>query len=168
MRFPEAIQLHRTLQALANLLPSDVTRSPERYGTALALCHSCLMHLYDPFACTESNHGQHTVEETEMQTISIAGMKTQAAEVLQFSQLVHMSMNADPAATSPLIGDCLYFGATIYAWLANESGLKSYADAYHRLRAVLQTMSTRWVVARRYLDLLDTSKKFTYAECQLL
>src|ERR1700744_2778177 len=51
MRFSEAIQLHRTLQALANLLPNDVHRSPERYGTPLALCYSSLMHLCDPFAC---------------------------------------------------------------------------------------------------------------------
>jgi hypothetical protein len=168
MRFTEAIQLHRTLQALANLLPNDVHRSPERYGTPLAICYSSLMHLCDPFACTESNHGQHTVEETEMQTIAIAGLKTLAADVLRFSELFHISMLANPAATSPLVGDCLYFAASIYAWLANETGLKPMADAYHSLRGVLETMGTRWAVAHQYLCLLNASKETLYADSVLI
>ncbi len=126
------------------------------------------MHLCDPFACTESNHGQHTVEETEMQTIAIAGLKTLAADVLRFSELFHMSMIANPAATSPLIGDCLYFAATIYAWLACETGLKTMGDAYQTLRRVLETMALRWAVADQYLALLNTSKETLYAESQLV
>ncbi|EXJ62130.1 hypothetical protein A1O7_02563 [Cladophialophora yegresii CBS 114405] len=168
MRFSEAIQLHRTLQALANLLPNDVARAPERYGTPLAICYSSLMHLCDPFACTESNHGQHTVEETEMQTIAIAGLKTLAADVLRFSELFHISMLANPAASSPLVGDCLYFAASIYAWLANETGSKPMADAYHSLRRVLETMGTRWAVAHEYLALLNTSKETLYADSVLI
>ncbi|KIW81458.1 hypothetical protein Z517_04483 [Fonsecaea pedrosoi CBS 271.37] len=168
MRFSEAIQLHRTLQALANLLPNDVHHVPERYGTPLALCYSSLMHLCDPFACTESNHGFHTVEETEMQTIAIAGLKSVASDVLRFSQLWHMGMLSNPAAASPLLGDCLYFAATIYAWLAQETGVREMGDAYHVLRKVLETMSSRWAVAQQYLILLDVSKEHLYADSILV
>ncbi|OAP56188.1 hypothetical protein AYL99_09367 [Fonsecaea erecta] len=168
MRFSEAIQLHRTLQALANLLPNDVHHSPERYGTPLALCYSSLLHLSDPFACTESNRGYRTVEETEMQTIAIAGLKSVAADVLRFSQLWHVDMTSNPAAVSPLLGDCLYFAATIYAWLANETGQQEMGDAYHILRKVLETMGSRWAVAQQYLILLDMSKEHLYADSLLV
>ncbi|EXJ68347.1 uncharacterized protein A1O5_08139 [Cladophialophora psammophila CBS 110553] len=168
MRFSEAIQLHRTLQALANLLPNDVHRSPERYGTPLAICYSSLMHLCDPFACTESNGGHRTVEETEMQTIAIAGMKSVAADVFRFSQLLHVGMTSNPAAVSPLVGDCIYFGASIYAWLAHETGLREMGDAYHILRKVLETMASRWAVGQQYLTLLDISKESLYADSQFV
>ena len=168
MRFSEAIQLHRTLQALANLLPNDVQHSPERYGTSLALTYGSLMHLCDPFACTESNHGQHTVEETEMQTIAIAGLKPLAADVLRLSELFHTTMTTNPATTSPLIGDCLYFAATIYAWLANETGSSHMSDAYHTLRKVLETMGLRWAVAHQYIALLNISKETLYADSPLV
>ncbi|OAL29405.1 hypothetical protein AYO22_02299 [Fonsecaea multimorphosa] len=168
MRFSEAIQLHRTLQALANLLPNDVHHSPERYGTPLALCYSSLMHLCDPFACTESNRGYRTVEETEMQTIAIAGLKSVAGDVLRFSQLWHVDMTSNPAGVSPLIGDCLYFAATIYAWLAHETGLREMGEAYHILRKVLETMASRWAAGQQYLGLLDMSKENLYADSLLI
>jgi hypothetical protein len=168
MRFAEAIQLHRTLTALANLLRDDFAASPERHGTPLALCYGGLMHLCDPFACTESNHGEHTVEETEMQTIAIAGLKSLAADVLRAAELFQASMLANPAAASPLIGDCLYFATTIYAWLADETGLKQMGDAYHSLRKVLETLGTRWAVAHQYLALLDSSRETLYAGSSLL
>ncbi|EXJ87309.1 hypothetical protein A1O3_04268 [Capronia epimyces CBS 606.96] len=168
LRFTEAIHLFRTLQALANLLQGDAQQLPERYGTALALCCSALLRLSDRFACTETNGGNHTVEETEMQTLAISGMKGTAADALQFSQLLMLSMIASPAATSPLIGDCLYMAAATYAWLAHESGLREMGEAYHQLRKSLETMNCRWAVASQYLGLLDKAKETLYPDCLLL
>ncbi len=163
LRFTEAIQLQRTLQALANLLPSDVHRSPMGYGTAWAICLSALLHLCDPFACTESNRGDHTVEETEMQTIAIAGLKTLSADVLSFSKLFQSAMTSNPAAISPLIGDCIYSAAATYAWMVHESGSRETAEAYQTLTKVLETMASRWAVAREYLSILNKSKETLYA-----
>lgn len=168
MRFSEAILLHRTLQALTNLLPDDVHQSPERYGTSLALCLGGLMHLCDPFACTESNHGEHTVEETEMQTIAIAGLNSLGADALRLSEHLHHTMLSNPTAISPLVGDCFYFAATLYAWLANENGLSEYGEAYQTLRKVLETMSTRWALGTHYLALLNCSKETLYADSTLI
>lgn len=168
MRFAEAIQLHRTFQALANLLPDDVRRLPTHYGTAMALCYGGLLHLYDPFACTETNHGTGTVEETEMQTISIAGMKATAADILQFSRVLQGSMMTNPSSISPLVGDCLYVAAATYGWLVHETGSGEAAEAYHELRGVLETMNTRWAVAGQYLATLEKAREAFYPDTPLL
>jgi len=168
LRFTEALQLHRTLRAFANLLPDEVRQSPARFGTPLALCYGALIHLCDPFACTESNRGEHTVEETEMQTTAIAGLKSTAADVLQFSHLVRMTMATNPSATSPFIGDCLYQAAATYAWLVHESGARDMVESYHILKDVLATMNCRWAVAGQYLDILNTGRETLYDNNPLL
>lgn len=57
-RFSEAGQLHRTFAALASLLPGEFQASPDQLSTATALMYGGMLHLYDPYACTESNHGK--------------------------------------------------------------------------------------------------------------
>ena len=168
LRFTEAIQLYRTLQAFANLIPSDVQRSPEQFGTSMALCYSALLHLCDPFACTESNRGEHTVEETEMQSIAIAGMRGAAHDVLQFSATFRMAITQNPTSISPLVADCIYSAAATYAWLVHESGTKETADAYHSLRNVLEIMNGRWAVAGQYLTVLDKAQETLYPQTILL
>ncbi|KAL2417406.1 hypothetical protein ABEF95_015225 [Exophiala dermatitidis] len=168
LRFTEAMHLCRTLQALARLLQADFQQSPMRYGTAFALCHGALLHLCDPFSCTESNRGDHPVEETEMQTLAIAAGKATVTEILGFSQLLMDCMVANPAAISPFLGDCLYSTAGTYAWLAYESGLVEMGDSYRKIRKLLETMNTRWAVAGYYLGLLDEAKEKLYPNCLLL
>lgn len=57
-RFSEAGQLHRTLTALASLLSDEFQASPDQLSSAIALIYGGMLHLYDPYACTESNHGR--------------------------------------------------------------------------------------------------------------
>ncbi|EXJ83472.1 hypothetical protein A1O1_07095 [Capronia coronata CBS 617.96] len=168
LRFTEAIHLFRTLQALSKLLEDDVQRSPMRYVTALALCYGALLHLSDPFSCTDTNRGDHTVEETEMQTLAISGLKPTAADILQFSQLLMSSMPTSTAGISPLICDSLYVAASTYAWLAHESGLREMGEAYHALRRSLETINCRWTAAGYYIGLLDKAKETSYPDNPLL
>ena len=56
-RFTEAVQLHRTLAALASLLPEEFQASPDQLSSAIALVYGGMLHLYDPYACTQSNLG---------------------------------------------------------------------------------------------------------------
>jgi hypothetical protein len=168
LRFREAIQLQRTLQALANLLPTDVQTSPEVYGTPLALCYSSMMHLCDAFCCTATNRGEHTVEETEMQTIAIACLKSVVGDVAHLGQLLSPSLAQNPASFSPLVGDCIYSAAATYAWLVHEHGSPEMAEAYHTLRKVLQAMNSRWRAAGQYLLILDKAQETLYSETSLL
>lgn len=56
-RFSEAGQLHRTFAALASLLPHEFHASPNQLSSAIALVYSGMLRLYDPYACTLTNHG---------------------------------------------------------------------------------------------------------------
>ncbi|KKY18851.1 putative fungal specific transcription factor domain protein [Phaeomoniella chlamydospora] len=156
-RFSEAVQLHRTIIALASLLPSEFETAPERLSTAMALCYSAMLALYDPYSCTESNEGEHTVEETEMQGIAISGLQATADEVLRFAQHLKRTMTYDLAAISPLIADSLYGAASTYAWLASERGTPEMVASYNNLVEALRLLDMRWKVAGEYIRMLETS-----------
>jgi len=168
MCFTDALQLHRTLTAFTKLLPDEVGLATIQYSVPMALCYSALLHLYDPFCCADINRGANTVEETEMQSIAIEGVKSVAADVLQFSQVLRHSMTLNPAAASPLVGDALYMAATTFAWLTHETGSAEMAASYTYLKDSLQVLNGRWAVAGEYLKILEKTKDILYSNNPLL
>jgi hypothetical protein len=167
-RFNEACQLLRTMHALAALMPEEAEKRPEQYATPIALCYTALIHLCDPYACTATNHGERTVEEVDLQTLTIAGMKQAAADVCRLSQSIRTAMYRNFEATSPLIADALYQGAATYAWLVHETGEIANVRAYWQICDVLRAMEPRWACASEYLKLLDKTKKDLYGDNQNL
>ena len=149
-RFSEAGQLHRTLTALASLLPAEFQNSPEQLSSSVALVYGGMLHLYDPYACTESNGGHHTPEETEMQTIAIAGLRTTAEQVLSFSQRLQTCVGYNLGASSPLVIDCLYQAAATYAWLLYETANPDMLSSFNSLTECLKMLDVRWKVAGKY------------------
>lgn len=103
-----------------------------------------------------------------MQTVAIGGLRSVAADILQFSHLLQTSMKENPASISPLIGDCLYIAAATYAWLVYETGTRETAEAYRQLRKVLEIMGTRWAVGGQYLAILEKARETLYPETPLL
>jgi hypothetical protein len=167
-RFDEAGQLLRTMHALAALLPEEAEKRPEQYSTPTALCYSALIHLCDPYACTATNHGERTVEEVDLQTMTIAGMKQAAADVCRLSQYVRTAMYRNLEASSPLIADALYRGAATYAWLVHETGDMANIRAYWQTTDVLRALESRWACATEYLKLLDKTERQLYGDNQNL
>lgn len=106
-RFEEAIQLYRTIKAFSMLLAEEHDVAPERMSTPMALCYSTVLALCDPYSCTESNRGEHSAEETEMQSIAISVLKTVAGQVLRFSYHLRRNMAESVAICSPFAIDCL-------------------------------------------------------------
>jgi Fungal specific transcription factor domain/Fungal Zn(2)-Cys(6) binuclear cluster domain len=164
LRFVEAAQLHRTLTALGTLLAGELQQSPAQYSTPVALCYSAIVSLDDPFCCTQTNRGNHTFEETEMQALAILGIKDAADCVVQLAETLKTTMNNNISAISPLTANALYVGASTYAWLAHESGSDEHLNNYHELRQVLLQMKYRWAVAGEYLDALDATKNILYQD----
>ena len=157
-RFSEAAQLHRTINALATLLPREFDTAPDRLSSSLAICYSSMLSLYEPYSCTETNHGEHTTEEVDMQAIAIAGLKRVSEEVLKFSHNLKRTMTYDTAAISPLVADCLYVAAANYAWLVQERGTPEMLASYNNLIEVLKLLDLRWKVAGEYLRILDATQ----------
>lgn len=166
--FSEAIQLYRTFSALAALLVPEFQQSPLQYATPMALCYTGLLHLCDPYCCTERNKGEHTVEESEMQTLAIGGMKQFAGEALQFSYVLKMAMTTNMAAISPLTADAIYVAAATFAWYAHESGSANLVENYRSLRETLVVMNSRWAVAGEYLKALDVAEDVLYRSTPVL
>lgn len=167
LRFTQALQLHRTLTALSNILSAEAQQNPSRYLTACAMSLGTLMRLYEPFCCTESNQGNHTYEETEMQAASISGMKDVSARVLGLSSLIQTEMDRSLASISPLVADGLYTAAAGFQWIAHETGLDEPLAGYKALRAVLTRLSSRWAVAGEYIKILEASLHLFLATIQL-
>lgn len=168
LRFVEAAQLYRTLTALANILPSELAQSEQQFSTPLSLCYGAIIHLCDPFCCTETNRGDHTVEETEMQVIAIDGIKRAADSMLHFAETVKMLIRENISAISPLMLDGLYVAATTFAWLAHESGSAEDLSNYRVLREVLIQMNVRWAAAGEYVKVLDATKDILYRDNRTL
>lgn len=160
-RFTTALQVHRTLTAFIRIVQEDFTRSPEQYATALALAYTALIHLCDPFCCTDSNRGAHTAEEAELQNICISGITSVADDIARFALHLRPSMNMRHAAVSPLLGNCFYMAVVTFAWRVYE-GEHSVVDAYHVLRNALNFLDGRWAVGGEYLQAVDRSKELLY------
>ena len=164
-RFATALQVHRTLTSFVQVLQQEFGISPEAYATPMALAYSALIALCDPFCCTDSNRGAHTVEEAELQTVCITGIKTVADDIARFALQLRTSMNLRPAAISPLISNCLYMGTVTFAWRVYEGEkqeTQETLDAYRLLRNTLNTLNGRWAVGGEYLLSVDKAKELLY------
>lgn len=94
--------------------------------------------------------GNNTVEETDMQNIAIAGLRTTAEEILRFSQSLQTCIGYDMAASSPLIADCLYQAAATYAWLVHETGSPEMVASLQTMAECLKMLNVRWKVAGKF------------------
>lgn len=160
-KFSEASQLHRTLAALSSLLPSEFQAAPDQLSSSTALVYGSMLHLYDPYCCSQTNGGggsEHTPEEIEMQTIAIAGLRSTAEEVLRFSQHLKTCMDYDIAAASPLVIDCLYQAAATYTWLVYETADIDMIESLNSLTECLKMLATRWKVAGMYPQILSYNR----------
>lgn len=162
-RFTSAMQIHATLDALSNVLAEEFKISPGRISTAFALLFTARLSLYDPYACTGTNHGDNTVEETQMQEIAISGLKETAQDIVQFSQYLGSHLGFDISSASPLICDCLYQAAANFAWLRLENGDPQADIAFRVLVDFLNLLNTRWRVAGEYVKMLEISKQKVYS-----
>lgn len=139
-RFSEALQISRTLRALADVLPDD-TASPELMDTndletsapytSMAIAYSGLLTLYDAYSCTEqastlhlageagpgAEHGRGTglsmgEEQLQMQQASIHGLEEISSRVLFLARRVRRNVDTKGvAAVSPLVVDAIYQAA---------------------------------------------------------
>jgi hypothetical protein len=163
LRYTEGMQLYRTLHALGTILPTELAQNEQQFSTPLFLCYGALLHLCDPFCCAETNHGDRTVEETEMQVVAINGIKKAAIEVLGFAETVKMLLRENISAISPLMLDGLYMAAATFAWFTHESGSVEDSRNYHVLKEILIQMNVRWAAAGEFVKTLDATRDILYA-----
>lgn len=161
-RFILGLQILRTLLAFVKVVQADFASDPERYATPMALTYSALISLCDPFSCTEHNRGAHTIEESELQTLCITGIKTVSDDIAKFALALRPSMTTRHGAVSPLIGHALYMACITFAWRVYEGGEPDRVESYRLLRDALSHLNGRWAVGGEYLQCIDKSKELLY------
>lgn len=161
-RCREALQLRRTVQALAATIANESEELLEHMNdatadlplfTATALCHSALLHLYDTYCCTENTEANQMGCENllEMQRLAISGLKEMPNTVFLFSKrLQAVTELGGMLRMSPLVCDCLYQAAATYLWYTLETGGQDYLPMANTIKDVLGILGTRWNSASKF------------------
>lgn len=115
-RFQDGLQLSRTMQALADVIPSDHDeQDPDMKPalcTSMAICYSSLLTLYDSYSCTERAQDNAGEDQLHMQQESINGLREYSERVLQLARRVKSIIERHgTSGLSPMIIDAVYQSA---------------------------------------------------------
>ena len=174
----DAMQLHRALLALDASLnlpgmlsthsyPSTDTRShiQDQGGQnqcAIALCCSARTLLYDEYGCNEPDariiNRERIAMETEAQRVAFRGVEVMAA--MTIPRMARLVVQTSAAALvmpsiSPLLGYCLYLGATECAWFIRENHERNMYAALRQIIQGLRVLNAQWRVGGKHHRCLD-------------
>ena len=112
-RIDEALQLHRTARALADVLAEEAERDdPTKQPTlcsSIAICYSALLTLYDGYSCTERSIQDAPESRLVLQKACIEGLDAVSAQAFHFARRVRTFVDrASLGQLSPLVIDSLY------------------------------------------------------------
>ena len=115
-RFDEALQLHRTLRALADAMLSETTENYSIEGpplcTALSICYSAILTLYDSYSCTEKSMRDAPETQLTMQQEAISGISEFTELAMQMARRLKAFVDkVGLENVSPLVVDSLYQAA---------------------------------------------------------
>jgi hypothetical protein len=151
------------LSKIANSLLGLLTRNHEtvlRFHSAISLCLSALLKLYDNHSCDSfvgPNRDSLGVRELALQheitQFSVQGLKVTTTRVISFQKTLQSRLDAtDCEPVSPLILNCFYRTSIVVTWLSSatspdDEGL--YAANKRLCVDVLGKVSRRWKVTRK-------------------
>lgn len=163
----EACSMTRAITALFDVIHSEMQNTPaekkHRLFSALALCCSALIVLYDLHSCIEMpnvpmgghNEGHHKAKRIELQQAALNGFKELVVTIRDLSLKMQEAMaERGVDVVSPFVMHSLYQAADTYAWYAKETDGEGYKEGLRALRETLGVLENRWRVGGPYLDLL--------------
>lgn len=179
-RFQDALQLSRTMRALADVIPNDHDeQDPDMKPplcTSIAICYSSLLTLYDAYSCTERAEEFTHEDQLVMQKESIEGLNEYSSRVFELGRQVKSIIERHgTAGLSPMIVDSTYQGAAncrhtvlnlistpedllthlLDAWYVRESSDPVCGERLAELKEVLIMLDRRWRVAGQYLFFIN-------------
>ncbi|KAK5134599.1 hypothetical protein LTR08_006255 [Meristemomyces frigidus] len=155
-RFDEALQLNRTIRALAGILPDEAEDDDPAVRptlcTSMAICYSGLLTLYDAYSCTTNNVSLGPEAQLVMQKEAIEGLAEISATVMIFARRIRAFIDrAGLPKLSPFTIDCIYQAAANYAWYVRESSDPACGERLAELKELLMLCDQRWRVAGQYV-----------------
>ncbi len=115
-RFDDAMQLHRTMIALADVLPDEcAAEDPDKapaLWTSMAILYSALLTLYDAHSCTDRSVNLHCEAQLVMQKECIDGLSEMSGRVVQLARQIRSVADTKGLGyLNPLVIDCIYQAA---------------------------------------------------------
>lgn len=160
-RLQEALSLHTALTALHDALDAQqLSQDPESdqraacplNATALAICCSARLLLYNQYACndpTQLSPGPRLAAESQMQAISLDGIRAVASATLPRLASALTTTTTDWTTHGPWLAYPLHHAATECAWFIREGGvgLEVMKEAFCIQVQALSAMSRCWKIA---------------------
>ncbi|KAE8345503.1 fungal-specific transcription factor domain-containing protein [Aspergillus arachidicola] len=163
-RYEEAMQLHRTAQALSHTLSNELEQWIEKVYdptahlplfSAIGICYSASLLLYDRYCCSGI---LGVAGNVEVQQTALSGINEVSRVVLQFAKSIRSAMDLGGALRmSPLVLDCLYQAAANFMWQSRETGNSDLLNMANEILSVLEVLGTRWKAPSAYLSILRKS-----------
>lgn len=157
--YQEGVQLHHILDAFTAALstelqsivgldePSNTTRDMALWP-AISLAYTAQIILYDVHSCAELDDitGVGIPEQLQVQTISIAGLKSVCPAVARFAGRVRTMLN-HVGHVSPLVTSCMYEAAKYLSWYHRETNRTELLDEVREITDALRAIAPMWAVA---------------------
>ncbi|KAB8259247.1 fungal-specific transcription factor domain-containing protein [Aspergillus pseudonomiae] len=163
-RYEEAMQLHRTAQALSHTLSQELEEWIEKVYdptahlplfSAIGICYSASLLLYDRYCCSGITGVAGNVE---VQQMALSRISEVSREVFHFAKSIRSAMDLGGSLRmSPLVFDCLYQAAANFMWQSRETGSSDLLHMANEIQSVLEVLGTRWTAPRAYLSILRKS-----------
>jgi hypothetical protein len=155
----EAIQLHRTIDTFKLAMHhelNDLAHSTdiESRLSALAICYSAQLTLYDAHMCADADDfkGIGIPEQVEMQQIAIPGLKEILAAVSRLANTICTAIDShDASKLSPFTMDCWYQAALLISSYSRDTGDKEYANLVVDIVRALKLLSSHWGITSMLL-----------------
>ena len=115
-RFEEALQVQRTMRALADVLPNEASEDDPTHRpslcTSMAVCYSGLLTLYDSYSCSERAMENAGENQLVMQKESINGLSEFSGRVVQLARKIRSVVDdGGIGRLNPMVIDCIYQAA---------------------------------------------------------
>ena len=155
-RYEEAMQLHRTAQALSRTLSNELEQWIEKVYdptahlplfSAIGISYSASLLLYDRYCCSGISGVAGNVE---VQQMALSSIKEVSRAVLNFANGIRLAMDLGGALRmSPLVLDCLYQAAANFMWQSRETGNSDFLNMANEVQNTLEVLGTRWKAPRK-------------------
>ncbi|KAK5121058.1 hypothetical protein LTR85_005542 [Meristemomyces frigidus] len=168
-KFDEALQLNRTIRALAGLLPKEAEEDDPTVRptlcTSMAICYTALLILYDHYSCTDRSLPNGPETQLVLQKECIDGLAEISATAMNLARRLRSFIDrAGLGKLSPFTIDCIYQAAANYAWYVRESSDPACGERLAELKELLSLCDRRWRVAGQYLSVVyDFRERVEYS-----
>lgn len=126
------------------------SESIETRLTAMAICYSAQLTLYDANMCADADDfkGVGIPAQVEMQQIAIPGIKATCVFVAQLANIISTIVESGAGLKqSPFTMDCLYQAASLITSYARETGNEEYTKLSVDITNTLKLLAKHWNVA---------------------